>query len=195
MNDLFNSEEEIKKEVDSSRMDEVNFIYALATKKKAGWQKSDNPCLAVNRGDLEKAWTTMSKSWSPETRCNTLQDIEFSIQAQARFRREERKAGDFVPQPRAVAVWIRAKAWLDEIESTAEMKIKQQQNETKCTCGNPTMGAMFKTCQDCLPDPWAEDRKAYAEENGLKRKPDEPRVEWFARLKRIAKQTSQNIGE
>ena len=178
-----------------SRKDEIDFLYALGITKKKGWQQSDNPCLSADYGDVEKAWTTITKTWSDEARANTLQDIELAVHAQARFRRESRAAGDKVPQPKLMASWIRMKRWMDQIESTSELKMKQAEEARKCECGKPTMGSRFATCQSCMPDPWQPYRQQFAESNDLTRKPDEPKHEWFARLKQIAKDSGRRIGK
>ena len=165
-----------------SRKDEIDFIYALGTTKKKGWQQSDNPCLAADYGDLEKAWSTMTKTYSDESRESLLQEIELSVRAQAVFRRDSRRVGDHVPQPKLIASWIRKKRWRDQIESHADLKKKTELN--KCKCGQLVIGPTFTECAPChmktLWDvkgtpiaahaikmrKWYKENKEYADSNG-----------------------------
>lgn len=101
---------------------EIDLIYDLGTTKKTGWQQHDNPCLSCDYGDFEQAWKALTRNMSEEDRKALVQEISLAIQAQAIFRRAEREAGEFVPQPKLIASWLRKKRWRDRIESRSELK-------------------------------------------------------------------------
>jgi len=118
--------------------EELEHLWNLAVPKGKGWQQSDCPVLRADRGDVETVWKKLSVD---------VKTIELAIHAQARFRRDSRSAGDFVPQPKLLASWLRKKRWLDPIESHAELKQKQQLRICQYpVCNNPVHGPHFNRC-------------------------------------------------
>lgn len=138
-----------------TKSEEVEIIYSLGTTKRRGWQQSDNPCLAEDFGDLEKAWNTMTAKMDETARDGVIERIKLAVQAQAIFRRKERKAGEFVPQPKLIASWIRKKRWLNKIPSVSEGT--ETKSVSRCECGAQTFDRQY--CPRCWGQKYTNEDK------------------------------------
>lgn len=116
--------------------EEIEFLWNLAIPKGQGWQQKDCPVVRTDKGDVRRAWKQVKGRV-------TIKDVELAVQAQARFRRDSRKSGDRVPQPKMLGAWLRAERWSDEIESHAEIKNRA---EKYCWCGHPSHGPNYEEC-------------------------------------------------
>lgn len=144
--------------------EELEFIWELAIPKGKGWQQKDCPVVRSDKGDARRAWKQVGGR-------TTVKEVELAIQAQARFRRDSRKAGDFVPQPKMLGAWLRAEKWSDPIESHAELT----QRTDKCWCGLPVHGPNHTECathlgigkDGRLKTRFAEELRTFAREHNV----------------------------
>ena len=97
------------------------------------------PCWRTNKGleskALEKAFTRHKKK-SDNEKCEFVNDIIINYRESYRYRETVQKAGEFLSQPRMLAVWLNQDGWLDEFETApSEMKAKIVDRTCRC-CGN-----------------------------------------------------------
>ena len=92
----------------------------------------------VSVGDARKAW----KQINPDEELT--KTIFFAIQAQNIDRRSNPVDKQYLP---AFGPWLRAGKWLDEIQSSAEAR--ERNDLGKCKCGQPVSYAHEGLCSNC----------------------------------------------
>lgn len=116
--------------------DQMKAVWAFGTAHSDGWQDSDNPC--VRGPSKTKVWETWQKAkvkakrWYKKEKEeysveNFIAKIDRTIRAQAKMRREERRASKFVPPPVGLCVYLNESRWdIDDMGSHSEIKEKKQ---------------------------------------------------------------------
>lgn len=98
----------------------------------------------VGKGAAIKAWDKLKPDAELEKK------MILALDAQKRYRKEAKQAGEFVPDWCGPAVWLNQMRWLDEIGSHAELK---ENIEAKfCECGKPVHGPKFDKCTNCFAE-------------------------------------------
>ena len=94
------------------------------------------------RGSAEGAWETLDPD-------DALTDkIVLAVNAQIRYRAECKRTDQWMPRWKGPGPWLRAKCWLDEIGSHAELKEKQEAKYCCIEgCHALTMGSRFPVCE------------------------------------------------
>jgi len=131
---------------------EIQKIWDMSSTKKNGWQKYDNPVVRTAYGDLEKIWKSLTKAMAEHQRDFLMKEITAALNSQSEFRRLQRAAEEYVPQPVGITVWMRQKRYKDDIvlEDEKEVCIK---TVGKCTfegCNDDVHGPRFKYCSSHL---------------------------------------------
>ena len=113
--------------------DFIEEIWNLAKPKdnKCRWKHNVWPIIRSSRGDLERAWSTVTRGKSEEEKLDMVNKIELALPELAKVRAAEQKAGSMA-QPVGVGRFLRDKRWLDCIETKEEKKL-----EKRCHCGQP----------------------------------------------------------
>lgn len=138
-------------------MDHIDGLIEMSVPKSAGWRYKNKPTCRVSRVEAAKAWKTAIKinkeDPDPKVRKETEDQLYIkcilALEAQERFRRDERAAGEKPPQPVMLTVWLNNGRWGLDIGSHAELK--QRVASQKCKCGRDVMGPSFDKCDDCYP--------------------------------------------
>jgi SRSO17 transposase len=120
------------------------------------------------------------------------------LREQMRYYRKLKKSGkhDSEWKMGMAVTWLNGEHWTDEIPSHYELQ--KTLEPQKCACGEPT--AIRQLCLSCyekiaVDDDWRTKLcREYFIKNGLGRKPDELRDDWFLRLRTFAKQKAELIG-
>jgi hypothetical protein len=98
--------------------EEIDTLWGFCIPHTLGWKNADNPCVRTSRRKVTTAWESAKryeKSQVGETYTveGFLTRIELDIQARARMRKEERKAGS-VSQPVGLPVYLNEGRWEDD---------------------------------------------------------------------------------
>lgn len=127
-------------------MDYVEQLRQLATTKKTGWQQSDCPVVRTSTIETQKAWDQVKKLVK-ESEAELYKKCELAIEAQARYRKEDRATGGHVAQPKMLSSWLRMGRWDEDIPSHAELKQKIEVNICSMPdCNSPVHGPKFELC-------------------------------------------------
>lgn len=164
--------------------DYVQKLRELAVTKKAGWQQSNCPVVRTTTIETQKAW----KSVCGKDEAGLYKKCELAIEAQTRYRRDDRAANGHVPQPKMLSSWLRSGRWEEEIGSHAE--IKERAKLALCACGKPVHGPKYTQCIDCLgkDGPFFEDMRRFYRDNELGNK---SRAELIALTKKLVSKIGQ----
>ena len=134
-------------------MNYVERLMEIACTKKTGWQDSDCPVVRTSTIETTKGWK-VALGFTKETEEKLYTKCVLAIEAQARFRREERLTaqngrGKYPVQPKMLSSWLRNGRWEEMIGSHSDLKEKIA--ATKCKCGRNVIGPGFDKCDNCEP--------------------------------------------
>lgn len=94
------------------------------------------------KGSAETAWEKLDPS------DELTEKMILAVEAQVRYRAEAKRTGQWMPQWKGPGPWLRAKCYLDEIGSHAELKEKQAAKYCCIEgCNLFTMGHRFPVCE------------------------------------------------
>ena len=93
-----------------------------------------------------------TKNMAEHQRDELMKKIEIALGRQERFRAQQRKNNQFVPQPILVTAWLNKKRWLNDIVLEGEDE-KPEVKSRKCDypgCTDDVHGPSFKQCAQHL---------------------------------------------
>ena len=143
---------------------------------------------------LERAWAKACNGRSDDDRDLLLAQCLRAGEKQAAYRRSRLSAGERLPRPRGIAVWVNAGAWAEELEvaSSSGEPVKASSCQH---CEAPMVHAHFGTCARHTPIPeghsaWLETRMRSMDADVKRWKmanqqPGESDTEAYKRLARI----------
>ena len=143
----------------------------------------------------------LERAWSKVTAGKTAEEVEALLLsclnaagAQTAYREAQLKAGERLPRPRGIAVWVNAGGWAEEVGSKRVGSPDPVDVQTCRYCSDPIVHAAYGTCAfHCPipePDSWREtlmrarerEVKAWMAEH---KEPEETPVEFYRRVARI----------
>lgn len=151
-----------------------------------------------SKGDAFKAWEKTTKGYSDKDLEDFTKMAVLALDAQKRYRHKAKALGEFVPDWKLPATWLRADCWLDEIPSLMLADDQQRRRELKTciveSCTVEVHGPQFDKCAYHTSMDNAQGLREHYARHGLNRRDGESREDWLARLKRIAKEAASKVG-
>jgi hypothetical protein len=130
------------------RKHECNLLWDMAITYKKGWQLDPSPVVRGDREPLRRAWTSLTKNKPEHQRDELMKVIREAIYKQTLFRKQQKAAGESIPQPVMMSVFINKRRWEREVVLEGE-EIKEEKQTHICShkdCDNEVMGPSFNLC-------------------------------------------------
>ena len=101
---------------------------------------------------LERAWSKACQGKDPDEKDKLLSSCLRAAKAQGAYRQQRLAAGERLPRPRGVAVWLNAAGWAEEVEAAGSAG-RTVENATCQYCDAPMVHAHYRTCSRHTPIP------------------------------------------
>jgi hypothetical protein len=108
-----------------------NFDKVWAAASPKGAKTWLSACWRTDRGAAIKAFYKAAGKGDGEA---LAQKMVLAIHSQTKHRKLQQVAGDTVPQPKGIAVWLNKQCWLDEFE-VPKSELMDRAAQVKCHCG------------------------------------------------------------